>query len=327
VGDGAGMTGAPALPDSVAAAVAAFAAGRPVTEITTMPGHAGFSYGVVVDGAPFVLRVPPDGARHEGPADVLRQARVLTLLHRSGVPVPAVRGTGGEPAPWMAVDRLPGHTLRPTDDGPPRFAPAEVRPLALAAVDALAALHAVAPPDWLGETRDPAAAVTRWDRFAARADDASLLAGADALRGRLLATAPRAPATGIVHGDYQWGNLLGTVAGGEPRLLAVIDWELAHVGSVLDDLGWLCLFSDAAWWTGDAMTVPAGVPATDELCARYGVAEDAVRWHLALAAYAFAVVIALNLTLHRRGKRVDPYWELLAPSAPGLVRRALDLDL
>ena len=46
-------------------------------------------------------------------------------------------------------------------------------------------------------------------------------------------------------------------------------------------------------------------------------------WHRALGGYAFAVIIGLNLMLHRRGKRPDPHYEQLAPSAPTLVDRAL----
>lgn len=311
------------LPESVTRAIDAFADGRPVSSVDAMPGHAGFSYGVVVDGTPYVLRVPPPGTRHEGPADVLRQARLLELLEPTPVPVPAVRGSGPAGDPWFVVDRLPGTTIRPTDTSPPAFGPAQARRLAFASVDALRALHEVPAPEWLGPPRDPAEAVTRWDRFAERAADQTLLAHAPRLRDQLLASTPRTPATGIVHGDFQWGNLLASASDGEPRVLAVIDWELAHTGSVLDDLGWLCIFSDPGWWSGTAMSIPPGIPDGDELRRHYGAAEADLRWHTAAAAYGFAVVIALNLSLHRRGKRHDPLWEELAPSAPVMLSRAL----
>lgn len=313
------------LPGAVDRAIQEFADGRAVSDVRPMPGNAGFSYGFVADGEGFVLRVPPPGARHEGSADVLRQARLLGLLARTPVPVTPVRATGEDPVPWFVVDRLSGATIRPTATKTAAFDAAQTRTLALAAVDALRTLHDVPAPSWLGPVRTPAQAVTRWDRFAERAAEPALLARAPALRERLLSAAPARPATGIVHGDYQWGNLFGGPLTGPPTLLAVIDWELAHEGSVLDDLGWLCLFSDPAWWSGTAMTIPTGIPTGAELCARYGIAEDELTWHVAYAAYAFAVVIGLNLMLHRRGKRHDPYWELLAPSAPVMVARALRL--
>ncbi len=52
---------------------------------------------------------------------------------------------------------------------------------------------------------------------------------------------------------------------------------------------------------------------------------DGLPWHRALAGYAFAVIAAFNLMLHRRGKRVDPHHELLAPSIPRLLERALEV--
>ncbi|MCW2959146.1 MAG: putative aminoglycoside phosphotransferase [Solirubrobacterales bacterium] len=317
------MTAAASPPDSVVAAISRFAAGRPVGAVTPMPGHAGFSYGVDVGGEPFVLRVPPPGVKHEGPADVLRQARLLELLVRTGVPVPEVRGVGEGDEPWFVVDRLPGTTIRPTDDGPIAFAPSELARLGLESVDALAAIHRCPVPDWLGPPRRPAETVRRWDAFAARSAEPALLLGADGVRDRLLARAPAAPQTGIVHGDFQWGNILAGPPGAAD-LLAVIDWELAHHGSVLDDLGWLIVFSDTRFWAGDTMVVAPGLPEPEHLIDRYGTTPLAVAWHVALAAYAFAVIIGLNLMLHRRGKRHDPLWEQLAPSAPVLLACAAE---
>ncbi len=39
----------------------------------------------------------------------------------------------------------------------------------------------------------------------------------------------------MVHGDYRSGNFLHD---GEGRILAVLDWEMAHIGDPLEDLGW-----------------------------------------------------------------------------------------
>ena len=162
----------------------------------------------------------------------------------------------------------------------------------------------------------------RWDRFAERGADPALLALAPELRARLLAAPPEGGRVGLRHGDFQWSNLLFH----EGRLRAVLDWELASVGPVLHDLGWLSVFSDPASWDGEGMwsiTVPPERLA--ELYAVDGGAVDGLAWHRACAAYSFAVIAAFNLMLHRRGKRVDPHYELLAPSIPRLLARALEV--
>lgn len=47
--------------------------------------------------------------------------------------------------------------------------------------------------------------------------------------------APRSAGTVLVHGDFKPGNVL--LAGGEPT--ALLDWELAHLGDPMEDLGWV----------------------------------------------------------------------------------------
>ena len=298
------------------ALVAAFADGREVGRVWAMPGHAGFSYGVEVGGERYVLRVPPPGVRVAGPADVLRQGRIMRALAGSGVPVPTVADMGDDPEPWFAVGWVDGATIRPTDDSPPAFDPPTTHAVALDAVRVLRRLHDAPVPDELGDPVAPRDAVLRWDRFLERAADPELVKDGPELRQRLLDGAPDGARVGVVHGDFQWGNVM---ADGE-RVVAVVDWELARVGTVLDDLGWLCVFSDPESWHGDR--VVAGIPSPEELIEAYGAEPAEVAWHRAFAGYAFGVIIGLNLMLHRRGKRPDPYYEVLAPSAPRMLARA-----
>ena len=67
----------------------------------------------------------------------------------------------------------------------------------------------------------------------------------------------------------------------------------------------------------------------DTLMAMYveahGGALPALGWFRALAAYKFAIITGFNLGLHRRGKRVDPSWEVTRHSMAPLIDRALEL--
>jgi len=213
-----------------------------------------------------------------------------------------------------------GASLRPTDEGPPAFDPPTTAVLAQDAVRVLRALHEAPVPEVLGEPVAPRHAVLRWDRFLERAADPELVRDGPELRARLLDRVPGGARTGVVHGDFQWGNVMGD---GE-RVVAVVDWELARAGTVLDDLGWLCVFSDPDSWAGEGRVMP-GIPAPEQLVAWYGADPAEVAWHRAFAGYAFAVIIGLNLMLHRRGKRPDPHYETLAPTAPAMIARALDV--
>jgi hypothetical protein len=59
--------------------------------------------------------------------------------------------------------------------------------------------------------------------------------------------------------------------------------------------------------------------------AKFPVSMDEVRWFRAFSAYRFGVITCFNLMLHRRGKRPDPHWELIAVSAPRMFERGLEL--
>ena len=57
----------------------------------------------------------------------------------------------------------------------------------------------------------------------------------------------------------------------------------------------------------------------------YGQCVKDLNWYRALAAYKFAIISGLNLSLHRRGKRVDETWEITALSMKALIDRAQQL--
>lgn len=319
------------------AAVCRERTGDPAAEVVGLAplgGHAGFTFGFTLRRAggeeQLVLRLAPPGARAEGPADVERQGRLLRALAETPVPVAPVRFLGGAESPFgrpfHIVARLPGDTVRAWEERtPPEAALAR---MADAGLSALVALHRL---DWRrvaaahGPPLDPREDVERWDGLCERSADPELLALAPRVRRLLLERAPPAPRIGLFHGDFQWSNLLFA---GE-RLVAVLDWELAAVGPVLNDLGWLAVFSDPGSWSCQGPPVVPPVPGPDELVARYreldGSDPGELAWYRALAGYKFAAITGFNLMLHRRDKRRDALWELLAPSTPRLLERALEV--
>ena len=101
-----------------------------VSQVETMPGHAGLSFGFRVDyqengqqrHESLVMRIPPKGVKQSGNTDVLRQVPLLNTLKRYGVPVATVRWSGSDEqwfeVPYMMVERLPGRTFRFSDPDP-----------------------------------------------------------------------------------------------------------------------------------------------------------------------------------------------------------------
>lgn len=65
----------------------------------------------------------------------------------------------------------------------------------------------------------------------------------------------------LVHGDFRSGNLL---VDGSSRLLAVLDWEMAHIGDPMEDLAWAM---DPLWGHGNADLVAATLPPAEAIAA------------------------------------------------------------
>ncbi len=302
--------------------------------LETLPGHAGFSFSFVLErpDAParkLVLRLAPPGVKIAGPADIVRQAKIMAGLRDTPVPVPRVLWYGDEPGffgrPYSVVEFLEGVKL---SDAP--FAPDQMKTLARKGIAMLAALHAVdweARRDAFGEPLSLAEELTRLDYLLDRPTlDPQVVARAPELRERLRASIPATPRSGCVHGDFQWANVLFN----DDRPIALIDWEIASIGPTLIDLGWVSFFADPASWI--EVGEPRVRPLTpDEILAAYAeaaafaVRPDEVRWFRAFAGYRFGVITCFNLMLHRRGKRDDPHWEEIAISAPQMFERGLEL--
>ena len=76
---------------------------------------------------------------------------------------------------------------------------------------------------------------------------------------------PTRPRLSLVHGDFRNGNLIVD----ENGLRAVLDWEMAHLGDPMEDLGWLCVNS---WRFGRHELPVGGFGTREELFAGYAEA-------------------------------------------------------
>ena len=303
-----------------------------VENVALGPGHAGFSYffDVVSHGlrTSYFLRLPPPGVKLEGTADVMRQAAAVRALRDTDVPHAPILWAGTEEewfgVPYFVQPRLDGDTLK--DDWPLQFSTEQLRTMAKDAMTALAGIHKVDPAlaPYLGEHWGYEFDVTRWDRFYERAAEPQLLALQPRVKQLLLEKVPHNARIGIFHGDFQWSNLLYSRSS---ELLAVIDWELCGIGPGLNDVGWICAFSDPDAWVHQRETsrMPHGDELEDWYRQAYGDVAGDIRWFKALAMYKFGIITGFNLMLHRRGKRHDPHWEDIAPSAQSNMEYALTM--
>ncbi len=303
-----------------------------VTEVVVMPGHAGFAYGfrVLCQGVTesWFIRLPPPGVKWVGTADVLRQVAVLNALDGTDVPHCSVKWSGDDPqwfgSPYFIVPWLEGDVMRigPEDWGQ-QLSQAQLLEFGRQSMAALAGLHKVdaSKASYLGAPVPFAEDVTRWDRFYEKAAEPQRLADVPKVRQRLLDTMPENAPIGIFHGDFQTANLF---ASKDANLLAVIDFELTGIGAILNDVGWICTFSDREAWDSDSPRTMFLDPDTliDLYQQAYGEEVKDLSWYRALAAYKFAIISGLNLSLHRRGKRVDEIWEITALSMKPLIDRA-----
>ena len=102
-----------------------------------------------------------------------------------------------------------------------------------------------------------------------------------------------------MHGDFRNGNLIV----GADGLRAVIDWELAHAGDPMEDLGWLCVKS---WRFGGAQPV-GGFGTRADLFAAYervsgrAIDPDVAQWWEVFGTVRWGVICIVQAMRHLSG--------------------------
>ncbi len=296
--------------------------GAQVQSLEAVPeGHSGFTYFVKTEGGEYVLRIPPPGTRIAGPADVVRQGRIMAALHDAGLPAPAIRMMSIDAVidgrPFILMERVDGDRIEPTAE---REEPIKI---AASAVETLKRLQAL-PLERTGisdeEPVDLRAEMMRWAMLMQRAPE-ELTSHAGELGGRLAAQVPEGRAPTLVHGDYHYGNML--FRGHE--VAAILDWEIAEIGQPLLDLGCLCIVAIRRQYQGAPNPGGAISVSMDELFDLYGVSAAEMRWYAAMSLYKYASIFGYNLMLHRKGRRPDPMYEGLTDTIVGMIDEGIAL--
>jgi aminoglycoside phosphotransferase (APT) family kinase protein len=202
-------------------------------------------YIVAADDRRYVLRKKPPGALLASAHQVDREYRVMKALGGTGFPVPVMRALCQDDAvigtAFYVMDYMEGRIFR--DARLPGLAPTERAAIYDELNAVLARLHGV---DYaaigLGDYGRPgnyfARQIDRWTRQY-RGAETDHIAAMERLIAELPARMPTDETTTIAHGDYRLENVMFHPT--EPKLIAVLDWELSTLGHPLADLGYACL--------------------------------------------------------------------------------------
>ncbi|MFR9805024.1 phosphotransferase family protein [Pseudonocardia sp. RS010] len=257
-----------------------------------------------------ILRTDPEGGLID--TDRAVEFAVLQGLEKSPLPTPVARWLDADGTalgrPSLIMRRLPGTCDYRVLRDPGRDE-AERLGLARAFCELLAAVHEV---DWralgLGETLpDPGpeaarAALEEWTRTL-RADQVEPWPELEYAITVLGDRAPRSTGTVLVHADFKPGNIL--LEG--DRVTALLDWELAHLGDPLEDLGWVTQPLRAGEHTIDVVWEAADLVAHYERTTGVAVDRSALAWWVAFSAFKTAVMQVSGLRAFLEERAEEPY--------------------
>ena len=300
-------------------------------------GQSNPTFFVDYDTRALVMRKQPVGELLPSAHAVDREYRVMRALGPAGVPVPRVvlfhAGRDVVGTPFYLMEKLEGRVF--AAHSLPGLAPAERGAMYRSMADTLATLHRVDPAAaGLADYGKPgnyfARQVARWSRQweASRTRENPAL---DRLIAWLPGHIPEGDETVVCHGDFRIGNLMFDPV--EPRVIAILDWELSTLGHPLADLG----FNAMAWHTRpdeygglrgldlDAL----GIPSLDDYVAHYlraaGRQDGIVPFHVAFALFRFAVIFEGIAARAAAGNAASDDASEAGKLGPAFAKRAVEL--
>jgi aminoglycoside phosphotransferase (APT) family kinase protein len=249
----------------------------PLTVRQFMGGQSNPTYYLATPGGQYVLRRKPPGKLLPSAHAVDREYRVITALAGSGVPVPKtyllcqdheVIGT------WFYVmECVVGRVL--TDPRLPDVPPADRAKMYDSMNEVLSRLHsvdykAIGLGDFGRTGQYIQRQIHRWTQQY-RASETERIESMERLMAWLPEHIPAEDSTTLVHGDFRLGNSI--VHPTEPRIIAVLDWELSTLGHPLSDLAYNCmpyrLAADSMEGFEGADLAALGMPSESQYLAAY----------------------------------------------------------
>jgi aminoglycoside phosphotransferase (APT) family kinase protein len=268
----------------------------------------------------YVLRKKPPGKLLPSAHLVEREYRILRALPDTDVPVPKARllceDAGVIGTPFYVMDHVEGRVIIGVTL--PQLTPAERASVyqdyarigaRLHAVD----YHAVGLSDFGKPEGYIARQLDRWTKqyMASKTDES---ADMERLISWLASHLPTSDETAIVHGDYRIGNTI--IHPTEPRIIAVLDWELATLGHPLSDLAYACMYyhlpaGEGRGGLADADLRELGIPEENEFIATYcreAGRERIDNWpfYLAFSCFRMAAITQGVYARGLQGNAADP---------------------
>ena len=276
----------------------------PLTVSKFKGGQSNPTYRIDAPTGPYVLRRKPFGKLLPSAHAVDREHKVQAALSGTAFPVAPQYGLctdDGVIGSWFYVmGCVDGRTI--WDGGMPGATPTQRRAHYDAMIDTLAALHSIdvdavgltdfgRPGNYFGRQVD------RWTKQY-RLSETETMPEMERLIEWLPATLPEQTRTSVVHGDYRIDNMI--FAHGEPRVIAVLDWELSTLGDPLADFTYFCTAwaQDNGGRSGvqDIDRKALGIPELDDVIARYCAATGReglsnMDWYLAYNFFRLSAIM------------------------------------
>ena len=218
----------------------------PLTATKFKSGQSNPTYRIDAASGTCVLRRKPPGPLLPSAHAVDREFRVLQALHGTSVPVAQplhlCRDESVIGSMFYLMTFVDGRIF--WDPSLPDMDATARGDIYLGIIDAMAALHTVDPVAvGLGDYGKPGnyfeRQIKRWSEQY-RASETRPIAAMDALIDALPARCPADDGVvALAHGDFRIDNLM--FHPDEPRVIAIVDWELSTLGHPLADLGYFCM--------------------------------------------------------------------------------------
>ena len=231
-------------------------------------GQSNPTYQLITPGQKYVLRRKPPGKLLPSAHAVDREYKVITALGTTGFPVAKTYGLCVDDeviGTWFYImDMVEGRIL--WDQSLPQCEPVERHAIFMDKIKTLAELHntdheAIGLGDFGRPGNYMGRQVERWTKQY-KASETIHIPEMEKLIDWLPKTLPEQEKTSIVHGDYRLDNKIFHPT--EPRVTAVLDWELSTLGDPLADFTYLLM----NWINGSLSMVPDqtahGIPTIEE---------------------------------------------------------------